>query len=247
MSADKLAKPNELKVALDTVIAPKSAYEALRSAPVWRWAFLVLVVLIVVGYAMQRPAAQHAAVGSMQHMLATSSFFSKLTDAQKADMLARTEHPDARDAVTGSLWTILAAAIALVFNSLLLMAGAAIGGGSARWSRMWAASVNTGIPTIGIAAVVLGIIAMIEGPDRFNLTTDLLRAIPNLGWLAPGVTGVTAGTLASLNIFVLWGLWLNMQALRWTAEVRGPMVWIAPAVITILGALAAGKLASFAG
>ncbi len=38
-------RPNGLKTALDTIVAPKDAFESLRSAPTWGWAFLLALVL----------------------------------------------------------------------------------------------------------------------------------------------------------------------------------------------------------
>ena len=238
---------NGLKTVVDTIISPKEAFESLRETPTWVWALIALAVTFIIGYEMQRPAALHASVGTMQHMFTTNSFFANMTDAQKAAAMEKAQHPDMLATITGPLWAIATFLIGALFNALFLLIGANVGRGNARFVSLWAASLNISVPTLGLSAIVLGIICLIRGPESFNTTGDLLRSIPSLAMLAPGVTGPLGGMLALLSVFSFWGLWLNMQALRFTAQVTGAMVWVIPVVITLLSTLVGGWLVSFGG
>ena len=53
-------KANGLKTALDTIIAPKEAFETLRVAPTWGWAFALTLVLYAIGTYLLTPALVHA-------------------------------------------------------------------------------------------------------------------------------------------------------------------------------------------
>lgn len=240
------AKGNGIKPILDTIISPKEAFESLRERPSWAIAFLILLVFMLIGYEMQRPAALHAAVGTTQHMLATSSFFSSMTDAQKQQILDKAQHPDASSAFTGPLFVLIAVLIGVFVNTLILWITGKSGSGNAKFSSYWAASICNAVASQGIASIVLGFICLLRGPDSFNLSSDILKALPSIGTIAP-VGGYLGAILSSLSIFALWGLFLNMQILRWTGEVKGATVWIVPGLITALSVLLSGYFLNAAG
>ena len=77
MAADisQAPKVSGLKTVLDIIVAPKDAFESLRTNPVWGWALLVTLVLMIVGYFLEQPASQHASYGTLQHALATSPLY----------------------------------------------------------------------------------------------------------------------------------------------------------------------------
>ena len=58
-----------LKTAIDIVIAPKDAFEALRAVPTWGWALVVALVLMLAGYFLQQPAVRHASLGTLTHAI----------------------------------------------------------------------------------------------------------------------------------------------------------------------------------
>ncbi len=71
--------------------------------------------------------------------------------------------------------------IAVLLNTVFMLIGNAIGRGSADFKRLWCGSMNIAVPTIGLSAVILGVIMMLRGADSFNTTLDTMRAIPSLG------------------------------------------------------------------
>lgn len=246
MTAETAQQGNGLKTVIDTVVAPKEACEALRDTPTWGWALIILCVLFIVGYELQRPATLHASVGTIQHMIATNPMMANVSDEQKTQMLEKAQHPDMLSTVLGPVWALLSYLIGILVNATILLVANA-SGGKARFSNLWAASVNIAVPTLGLPAIVLGLICILRGPDNFNATSDIIKALPNVGMIAPGLGGIPGGILACLNVFALWGLFLNMQILRWTAGLTGAVVWLVPALITLLSALIGGWFLSFAG
>ena len=234
------------KVLIDTIISPKEAFESLRERPTWAIALIVFIALFVIGFELQRPAAMHASIGTTQHMLATSPLFANMTADQKAKALDAAVHPPASAAITGPIFGIIFIVIGALVNALILWIAANAGGGSARFSSMWAASLCNAAMSIGLASVVLGIIAMIRGADSFAVSGDLVRAMPSLGTIVP-IGGLVGGILSSLTLFALWGLFLNMQTLRFTAGMKGAAVWVVPAIITLLSVVLGGYFLNMAG
>jgi len=49
MGVESPAKANGLKTAIDTIIAPKEAFEAIRNAPTWFWALAISIVITMIG------------------------------------------------------------------------------------------------------------------------------------------------------------------------------------------------------
>lgn len=236
-----------LKTAVDIVVAPRDAFERLRTAPTWGWALLITFVLMLVGYFLQQPAAEHAAVGTIQHAIATSPLYSNLSEEQKARIIARAQNPPAYQAAIGIGGLLIALFIATLLTATILLVGSKVGGGSATFARLFAGSMNIAVPTIGIYYVVLGIICRIFGADHFTTTLDMLRVVPGLAMLAPGATGRLGGFLANVQVFTLWGFGLNTAMMRITAQVRSAAAWIFPLLILIFAALIAGGVASFFG
>ncbi|HVA32656.1 MAG TPA: hypothetical protein VNG31_00825, partial [Candidatus Baltobacteraceae bacterium] len=134
-------RANGLKTALDTIVAPQEAFERLRSAPTWGWAFLIAAVLLVAGNLLQRPAQLHAAAGTMQHLFATNSFFANFTGAQKQQALERATHPTTVQTAIGLIGVVVSLLVAALLNSIVLWAGSAIGRGTANFRNLWAASL----------------------------------------------------------------------------------------------------------
>ncbi|MHB8146745.1 MAG: hypothetical protein ACYDGM_05695 [Vulcanimicrobiaceae bacterium] len=238
------SKPsNGLKTALDIIIAPNEALSAIRVAPTWAWAFGIAAILSIIGYILARPAALHGAVGTIQHMLATSPLMTNLSDAQRQQMIANAEHPSAiatASNLISSLGTIL---IAALINAVVLLAANAVGRGTATFKMLWSGSVHIAIPSLALGTLVTGIITTAIGADHFNSISDMLAAIPNLGMIVPGLTGFAAAFLRSITVFALWGMALNIMMMRTTARVTGPIAWIAPVIITLFGAFTGAAFA----
>jgi hypothetical protein len=236
-----------MKTALDIVIAPKEAFESLKANPTWGWALLIAFLLMLVGYFLEQPAAQHASYGSMQHAISTNPLYSGLSDEQKQRVLNQVAHPPAYQTLWAVVSLLLVLFIATLLNAVILLAGSAIARGSGDFKHLFAGSMNIAVPTIGLYTLVLGIICRALGPDHFATMSDVYRVVPGLALLTPGVTGSVGAFLAGIQIFSLWGLGLNIGMMRVMAGVRNAIAWVFPLFILLAGALLQAGVNKFYG
>jgi hypothetical protein len=231
-------KANGLSTVVNTIAAPSEAFETIRVAPTWGWALIVAIVLLAIGTFLQGPAARHAGVAAAQHMMTTSSFFANLSPAQKQAAIARAGQP--------SPWPYLGQIIALFviafFNTLFTLIGNAIGKGQADFKRLWAGSMNIAVPTFALGSIVVGIITMLRGPDAFNSSADIARAMPSLAYLMPNGSPGLVAFLSGISIFSLWGMFLNATMLRVTGRTSSGVAWTIAVAILLLGAAVAAGL-----
>lgn len=225
-----------MKTVLDIIIAPKEAFESLKAKPTWGWALLVAFVLMVVGYFLQQPAAEHATLGSMQHALATNPLYGTLSDEEKQRILARVAHPPAYQTALAIAGLIIVLFVSPLLNAVILLAGSAIARGSGDFKHLFAGSMNIAAPTLGLYAVVLGVICRVLGADHFATMNDVYRAVPGLALLVPGATGKLSGFLGGIQIFSLWGFGLNIGMMRVLAGVKGVIAWLFPLLILVAAA-----------
>jgi hypothetical protein len=228
---------NGLKTVVDIIVAPKDAFESLRENPVWLWALLVALVLMIAGYFLEQPATQHASYGSMQHALATNPLYATLSDEQKQRILARVAHPPAYQTALGIGGLVISLFLATLLNAVILLAGSAVARGTGDFKHLFAGSMNIAVPSLGIFALVLGVICRMLGADHFATIADMYRVVPSLAFLAPGATGRLGTFLGGIQLFALWGCGLNILMMRILAGVRGALAWLVPLLILIAGAL----------
>jgi hypothetical protein len=240
-------KASGLRTAIDIVISPSEALERIGAVPTWGWAYLIAAILLIAGFLMQHSASTHASIGSVTNQMAHSALYSSLSDEQKQRVIESAKHPPAYQAAIGLIAILIVVLFAALLNSVVLLIPNAIGKGNASFAKLWAGSVNILIPSFGLGSIVLGIICLVRGPEAFDTQMDLLRALPGLGMLAPGTTGLLAGFLSGITIFALWGCFLNVMMLRITAGLKGVLTWIFPVLILVLGALLGGVGAAFSG
>lgn len=240
VTAPAAAKTSGLSTVVDTVAAPADAFERLRIAPTWGWALIVALVLMLAGAYLQGPAARHAAVASTQKMMATSTLFANATAEQKQKAIDRA----GKQSIFTYVGPVLGLFIAVFFNAVILLIGNAVGRGQADFKRLWCGSMNIAVPTLGLGAIVLGIITMLRGADSFDSGLALARAVPSLGMLVPHASAVTAAFLSSISVFTIWGFFLNATMMRVTAKTSPAIAYAFAALVVLIGALfAAGGVA----
>lgn len=227
-------KANGLSTVVNTIASPTEAFETMRFAPTWGWACGIAIVLMLIGAYLQGPALRHAGVAQMQQMLATNSFFASVPAERKQAMIAQA----GRQGVMTYLAPIIVLFVTVFFNTLITLIGSAVGRGQAGFKNLWAGSMNIAVPTLGLGAVVLGIITSLRSPDSFNSTIDILRSMPSLAYMFHGsATAIAFG--AAISIFTIWGLFLNATMLRVTAKTSPAVAYTFAIIITLLGALLA--------
>ena len=247
LATSEAPKGSGLKTAIDILIAPKDAFEALRVVPTWGWALIAALALMVVGYFLQHPAVEHASSGMLTHAFATNPLYTNLNDEQKKQMLERVAHPAAYQTALGLISLVLALFVSTLLNAITLLAANVMAQGNADFKRLFAGSMNIAVPTIGLYAVTLGVICRVLGTEHFATTADVLRATPGLALLAPGATGKLAAFLAGIQIFTLWGCGLNVAMMRITAGVKNALSWAFPLFILIAGAALLAAASGFYG
>lgn len=234
-----------LKTAIDTIIAPKEAFESVRIAPTWGWACGISVVLMIVGYFLQHPAMQHASIGTMQHAMNTNSFYASMSDDQKQQALDRIAHPPPFQVALGLVSIFVTLFVSVAVNAAILLGASAIAHGEGTYGRLFAGSMNIAVPAMGLYWIVLGIICQVLGVDHFATITDVFRSTPGLITIVPGATGALGSFLSAIQIFTVWGCVLNIVMMRVTAGVKGPLAWIGPVSILVAGALMQASFSSF--
>lgn len=240
VTAPAAAKISGLSTVVDTVAAPADAFERLRMAPTWGWALVVALVLMLAGAYLQGPAARHAAVVSTQKMMATSTLFANATAEQKQKAIERAGKPS----VFTYVGPVIGLFIAVFFNTVILLIGNAVGRGQADFKRLWSGSMNIAVPTLGLGAIVLGIITMVRGADSFDSGLALAQAMPSPAMLVPHGSAVMVAFLSGISVFTLWGFLLNSTMMRVTARTSPAVAYTFAAVVLLLGALfAAGGVA----
>jgi Yip1 domain len=238
---------NGLKTVVDIIVAPKDAFESLRENPIWLWALLVTLALMIAGFFLEQPAAQHASYGSMQHALATSPLYATLSDEQKQRILARVAHPPAYQAALGIGGIVITLFVAALLNAAILLAAVGLARGTTDFKQLFAGSIHIAVPSLGIYYLVLGIVCRVLGADHFATVADIYRAVPGLGLLAPGSAGKLGAFLGAIQIFALWGCGLNILMMRVLAGVRNALAWIVPLLILIGAALLQASLSGLYG
>jgi len=239
VSAPAAAKTSGLSTVVDTIAAPTDAFERLRTMPTWGWALIVAIAFMLIGTVLQLPAQHHAATAQIQRMV-DGPLFAKATAEQKQHAVANAGKTN----VFTFLAPILGLFVAVFLNTLFMLIGNVAGRGQADFKRLWCGSMNIAVPTLGLGAVVLGVIATIRGADSFGSSLALAQAVPSLGMLVPHGSPMLVAFFSAISVFSLWGLFLNATMLRVTAKTSPAIAYTFAILVLLLGALfAAGGVA----
>lgn len=233
VSTPVAAKANGLSTVIDTIAAPAEAFERQRAAPTWGWALIITVVLMLAGAYLQGPAARHVAVLQTQRFINTSSLAANMSAEKKQQVIENAGKPS----VFSYAGPIVGLFIAVFFNTLILLIGNAVGRGQADFKRLWCGSMNIAVPTLGVGAIVVGIIATIRGADSFNSAMAIAQAVPSLGMLTPHGSAPVVAFLSAISVFTIWGFFLNATMLRVTAKTSPAIAYTFAAIVVLLGAL----------
>lgn len=242
---ENTAKPNGLTTVINTIVSPKEAFETIRSAPTWGWAFVIAAVLYVIAACLMVPASHHVGEAVVAHMTETGRLAATLSDAQKQQMIQKAAHPSAVKDLTNIIFGIVMIFVAAVLNTLLMLLAKVIGKGDGTFKTLWCGSMNVLVPSFAIGQIVLAIIVVLRGPDSFNSVIDLYRALPGLGTLTPSLTGFAGGFFAAISVFAIWGLILNAYMVRIVGKSSAGVAWTFAIIITILQSAALAVPAIF--
>lgn len=240
MAVDSQApRANALKTVLDTMIAPKEAFESIRIVPTWGLALAIAIVLSAIGSYLMVPAFQHAFAASWPEMVAKSPRLAQLTPQQQQLQLVVTQK------FFGFSWVVIffAVPILVLINAVVMLVFDKLGKGSGSFAQYFAAASNIAVPA-ALGSVIAAIIVLIRGVDSFNSVSAVQNAVPTLALLAP--LGAAPKLVAFLSVFTPFSLWaMVLVAVAMLTIGRTPKLqaWLAavllivvPAFIATLGA-----------
>jgi len=215
MESTKSASASGLQTIVDVIVAPATAFERLRTAPTWGWAFIISLVLSAAASFAIIPAVEHAMTAGWPAMVAQNPRLAQLPPDQQQQMLSFT-----LNFVKFSwIFVLIGVPFFLIVQTVVMFIFKAIGHGTGSFVSLWAAAVNICVPIAALSNVVAAIIVTLRGPTSFNSQAAITSVLPSLALLAPGAAPKVVAFLSAINIFTLWGLVLNYLAMRITAGV----------------------------
>ncbi|HEV3155338.1 MAG TPA: YIP1 family protein [Candidatus Baltobacteraceae bacterium] len=239
VSTPAAPKVNGATTAFNVIVAPREAFETLRTAPTWGWALLIAFVLTAIGQYLVTPATIHAVQASWPAQVAANPSLAGMTPEQQQRAL--------NVSVSFIRWawifSIISLFIGCFVTTIVMVIFKAIGRGDAGFKQLWCAAVNISIVSFGVYSILAGLVAMVRGAASYNSTADAYRAIPSLAWLVPGAGLKTVAFLAAFNVTGIWSAVLISMALIYVARTsKGVAAACGVAVLVVSGAL----LAAFA-
>lgn len=226
-------KANGLKTVIDTIVAPKDAFDAIRVAPTWGWALLIAMILGAGASYLMTPAFVHAYPGTFAQLVATDPRLAGATPDQQQAALTFGE----KTLSFAWVFVIFGVAVGALVAAVVMLVFDKIGHGEGSFSRYWAAACNVGVPAFGIGSLVAAIIVLARGPDSFATMQSVQTAVPSLAMVVPGAGTKLAAFLGTLTPFTLWGLGLNVVAMRVIGRVGAVPAWLAALVIFLVPGL----------
>lgn len=228
------SKANGLSTALNTIFAPRAAFAQLAVTPMWGWAALIGIVLILVTTFVAMP--EQLRLASIEQLKAIANM--------PADQQAQARQNIANFGVVAKVITVVIVLIVpWVFwavSAVVNLIGAAASGAEAKFNLAWVVAVNASVIAF-IGGLVNGIILALRGPDSVTGPADM-QAVPNLGMLFPGNVKLDA-FLAAFGIFYVWSYIVAVIGLEQTMKMkRGAAI----ATVVIYAILAGGFGALFA-
>lgn len=219
MAADssEMPKANGLSTVIDTIVAPKEAFERLAVTPTWGWALIVSLVLPIVAYFVMVPAIQHGMLGDLARQAATNPRIAQMTPEQRAKITAFVPFFVVIAPIGVLFFVFLQTIVMSIFN--------AIGKGQASFPKLWAASMNICV-LYGIGQIVTAIVVFLRGPETFNSAAEVQRGLPSLALIAPSGSDVhLMAFLGTINPIVIWSVVLVSMAMRYVAKVSAGPAW----------------------
>jgi hypothetical protein len=230
-------KANGLKTIVDTIVAPKEAFESIRVAPTWGWALLITIVLVLLSAYLTTPASIHGVVADWPNTVAkTPSLAAASADQQQAGLAFAQK-------IAGYIWIFVPIfiLIGILISVVVMVIFNALGRGEGTFGKYWAAQCNISV-AYALGAIVLAVIVLVRGADSFNTAQSVQEAMPNLGMFVPG-TGKLHAFLTVFTPFSLWAMGLSIAALAIIGRVPRVQAWLGGSLTLVLQALIAAAFA----
>jgi hypothetical protein len=224
-------RANGLATLLNIIASPKEAFETLRVAPTWGWAFIVAAVLGVIGSILMLPAARNAFDAQWAVQLATNPDMAQMSPDKAAQMKSISaifvSASPAFVVIAIPIFTLIETAIMLIFN--------AVSHGVGTFKTLWASAMNIAVIAM-LGSLVTGVIVVVRGADSFQSQIAVQGAMPSLAMLAPHA-GKLTNFLGAFTPFSIWSTILTVIAMLTVARVSKVPAWLTGGVIILIPAL----------
>ncbi|HTX56310.1 MAG TPA: hypothetical protein VMD47_04325 [Candidatus Acidoferrales bacterium] len=230
---------NGLKTALDTIVAPKAAFESIRVAPTWGLAFVIALAVSTLAAYLITPALVHAYPGTFAHQVATDPRLSGMSADQQHMVMQFGEKG------LGFAWVfgIISTPVVIFFAALVMLIFDKIGHGDGSLMKYWAASSNIAIVGLALAGIIGALIIMLRGAGSFDTEQAVQQAGLSLAMFVPSSQIKLVAFLSAMTPFSLWTLGLNVAAMRIVGKVGAVSAWLAGLVILLAPAIVAASAA----
>lgn len=228
------ARENGLATYFQVLFAPTEAFSKLARTPMWGWAAIGGIVFTTVATILMIQATVH-----MIHATQAAQLSQLPADQAAAQRAVLAKIPDGLYVGAGIAGSVISPWFFWLIGAVIMLIGAALGGGEARFKLAWVAAVNAGIVP-GIGAIVNAAIIMLRGLENINQTTDVF-GLPSLAMIVHAGPKLS-GFLYTYNIVNIWFFIIQIIALTTMLRVsRGAAI----ATILVASLLFAGVTALF--
>jgi hypothetical protein len=231
VSAPVASKANGLTTVVNIITSPKEAFETLRIAPTWGWAFLIAVILAAVGQYLATPASVHAVQAVFTQQAASNPQIAGMSPEQQQRAL------NVSLSMVRVAWLLapITVLIGVLGQTVVMLIFKAVGRGDATFKQLWCASTNISVVGAGFYALLAGLIALVRGASSYNSSMDTSKAIPGLVWLVPHAGVKVVAFLAAFNVVSIWAAVLVAMAMIYlakTSKVNGTLCGLAALCLT---------------
>jgi Yip1-like protein len=227
-------KANGLATYFAVLTSPSAAFDQLKRTPMWGWAALASIALMLVATIVSMP--ELLKVAHIQQEAA----FSQMPADQQAQARQNASMTTTVTSVVLYCIPLIAPWIIWLVSRIVFTIGAAVSGAAARFSLAWVVAVNASA-VAWVGAVINAIILALRGPDAIAAAADA-NALPSLSMLMHGGVKLTA-FLNAYNILNIWFYIVAAIGLERTLSARrGGAV----ATVIIYSLISAGIAAAFA-
>lgn len=221
----------------DIIIAPATAFDRLRAAPTWGWAFLVATLLGIAGTLMILPAVMHAADLTMPATMAATPQIAKLPPSQQARAIANAMKFARIGFQLSWLFIPIGVLLTGAVQAVIMLVANAAGHGDGTFKKFFALSQNVSVIGLGLASLVAGLIVTMRGANSFETLSSVRGVTPSLALLAPGASALTNAFLSAFNVFTIWATVLLAIGMTGVAHIPRIPAWVA-AIGMLLGTAA---------
>jgi Yip1 domain len=208
-------KANGLATYLAVIFAPKTAFEQLARTPMWGWAALIGMIVLVAATLISMPEQARIADIAQNQALANMPA-DQAAQARPAMMATQHLIP-----LFGAIGALIGVWLVWLVSALLIFLTSLAGGGNAKFSLAWVAALNAGA-VFSLVALVNSIILALRGPDSISGPLDAYT-LPSLGMLASPDNVKLGSFLHFFNIGYIWGFAAIACGLIYMLKVKPPV------------------------